>query len=210
MTSLSPSDFARVSRCICCDASWTLRKTAAQKMDHIQRCARKRGYDEETIRILVKKGNSTSPVEKSISRDPKVTTLLEDVMQETVPKKKRNPHRSAGNLVASSSASRKTILARARNIIAVPSPDEMLSSSIDVESTLHRAHGSSTGPAGADRQEAPLTQAFMASKLAQKRSPTLFSATNQDEEDISISNSPSCRSPSPKQVKSPSKDVRYV
>jgi len=212
MMSLSPSDFARVSRCICCDTSWTTRKTAAQKMDHIQRCARKHGYDEETVRILIKKENSTNAVEKCISGNPKATTLLEDVIQETAPKKKRNTHRSAGNLVASGSASRKTILARARNIITTPSPDEMPSSSIDVtESTLHHVHGSSTRPTWADRQEAPPTQAFMASKLAQKRSTTLFSATNQDEEDISLStSSSSSQSPSPKQVKLRSKDVWYV
>jgi hypothetical protein len=166
---ISLADVATVSRCVCCSISWTTRKTAAQKLDHIQRCAKKHGYDGETIHILLKNEialpNASSVGHSKASKAHSTsTTLLEDVVKPRSNKRKVYPinHLSVGPPL------RDAILSRAKDIIAGPSPDEALSQPL------------------AGREIASdflVVQAFTASTLIQDSSKkTLFSATSQDDE----------------------------
>jgi len=156
------SDIARVSRCVCCSISWTTRKTAVQKMDHIQRCAKKKGYDDETIRILLeneiaspKEFNCKVPAAHSTS-----TTLLEDVVQPRSNKRRNVPN----NHLFVGSPLREAILSRAKDIISGPSPDEAPSAGRKLVSDF------------------PPIQAFTESTLLQASKTSLFSATGQDDE----------------------------
>lgn len=159
------SDVARVARCVCCSASWTTRKTASQKLGHIQRCAKKNGYDDETVRILIKKEASSKeskgpPLAPSTSST--TTTLLEDVIQTRLKRKNVRPNNHLAQDLAV--GSRDAILSRAKDIIAVPSPDE------------------TSSPSRKFVADFPLTQAFTASTLRQGSAKTsLFSATIQDD-----------------------------
>jgi len=163
------SDIARVSRCVCCSITWTTRKTDVQKMDHIQRCAKKKGYDDDTIRILLENeivsskesniGNCRVPTAHSTS-----TTLLEDVVQPRSNKRRNVP---SNNLLSVGPPLREAILSRAKDIISGPSPDEA-----SPQQSAGRKPVS----------DFPLTQAFTISTLLQASKTSLFSATGQDNE----------------------------
>ncbi|KIM46048.1 hypothetical protein M413DRAFT_301595 [Hebeloma cylindrosporum] len=87
---LSLSELAKISRCVCCDISWTTRKTGLQKMAHMRNCARKHAFDEETMQMLLQtEVRNFIPVRKTIkgmarlvSEEPAYKkTFLEDVGQ---------------------------------------------------------------------------------------------------------------------------------
>jgi hypothetical protein len=138
-------------------------------MEHIQRCAKKYGFDDETVRIMIINeiasskeaniGHGKAPPSHSAS-----ATLLEDVVQPRSNKRKK----VYLNSLAVGSPLRETILSRAKDIIDGPSPDEA-----SPQSTAGRKLVS----------DFPLTQTFMTSTLLQGGSRTsLFSATGQDGE----------------------------
>ena len=136
-------------------------------MEHIQRCAKKKGYDDETVRIMIK-NEIASSVESNIGHGkvstthPTSTTLLEDVMQPPSNKRKNvNPN----NLLIVGSPLREAILSRAKDIIDGPSPDEA--------SPQSKPGVSDFSP----------TVTFTPSTLLQGSSKTsLFSATGQEGE----------------------------
>lgn len=193
---LSLSDAARVFRCICCNVSWTTRKAAAQKMDHILRCARKYSYDDDTIRTLVKK-----EIESALSLDgvkgkkqkpsevfSKPSTLFENLIQETAPKR-RIKSQSKGNLAVGSSV-RETMLTRAQTIITAPAPDEIVLDNIVCDDTLISLPAESLLEGGPrhilnDQQVLQIglhTQNFAASRLINgPLKSSLFAATHQDD-----------------------------
>lgn len=48
----SNSDLGKLRKCVSCELAWTTRKTAPQKLKHIQTCAKKLKLTEETLRHL--------------------------------------------------------------------------------------------------------------------------------------------------------------
>lgn len=195
---LSLSDAARVFRCICCNVSWTTRKAAAQKMDHILRCARKYAYDDDTIRTLVKKEIESAPSLDELKgkkhKPPEViskpSTLFENLIQETAPKR-RIKSQSKGNLAVGSSI-RETMLTRAQSIITAPAPDEIVLDNIVCDNKLTSLPAESLLEGGSrhprilkDQQVLQIglhTQNFAASRLINgPLRSSLFAATHQDD-----------------------------
>lgn len=59
LSELSPDftegEIEHVLKCIACDARWTARKSAAQKVQHMRMCCKKAFYTQETIDVLLRK-----------------------------------------------------------------------------------------------------------------------------------------------------------
>jgi hypothetical protein len=137
---LSASDVAKISRCVCCNVQWTARKSGAQKMSHIQSCAKKHALDVGTVNILIQK--EISPEEPFVKK-----TFFEDVLVDAAPKQKVKRRKTEESSLKSVSISRDSILARAQGV---------LSTSID--DCKYRN--------GLGHSELPSTQAFGSSGLA--------------------------------------------
>lgn len=190
---LSLSDFAKVFRCICCNISWTTRKTAIQKMDHILRCAKKHAYDDDTVRTLVKKEIDSAPPFEGKKHEPSKmisnpSTLFEDLIHESA-RKQKNKSQMEGNLACGSSV-RETMLTRAQCVIRTRAPDEV---------TLDDVHDDNLTPMPTEslleggyqhqrilnKQTIFHTQNFAASRLVTVSGPLrapLFAATHQDDD----------------------------
>lgn len=142
------SDVAQISRCVCCNVRWTARKSGAQKMTHIQSCAKKHALDSETINLLI---------QKQISLDEPVLkkTLFENVLVDAAPKQKVKRRRKEEGSLKTVSTSRASILARAQGILSTLADDSKYQS------------GSSFSGSTQGHSELPSTQAFGSSGLAQ-------------------------------------------
>ena len=120
---LSLSDLAKISRCVCCDISWTTRKTGHQKVAHMKNCARKHAFDEETMQILLQTEiRNFIPVSKgkarAVSMEPaSMKTFLEDVLVNAAPKQKAKRQQPESRIL-NVSQTRVTVLARAQEILA--------------------------------------------------------------------------------------------
>ncbi|KAF4620008.1 hypothetical protein D9613_005348 [Agrocybe pediades] len=125
----SDSDLNKITRCVSCDKGWTTRKSPTLKMSHIRTCAKKRGLQEETLRLLVKQQVTNYQSEpkkdekgKQTEKSPEYTgavkpnTFLEHVLGDAVPKKKSKRQRPKITL-AGVSSTREAILARAQSIL---------------------------------------------------------------------------------------------
>lgn len=136
----------KILRCVCCKVQWTTRKSGAQKMTHIQSCAKKHALDSETINVLIQKQISLE--EPFVKR-----TLFENVLVDATPKQKVKRRKKEGSL-KTVSTSRASILARARDILSTSTDDGKYQNG----STVAGSQGHS---------ELPSTQAFGRSGLAQ-------------------------------------------
>lgn len=122
---LSLPDLAKISRCVCCDISWTTRKTGHQKMVHMRSCARKHAFDEETMLTLLQtEVRNFVPVRKAVKKARLVSeepaskkTFLEDVLVNAAPKQKAK-RQQPESLLLNVSQTRVTVLARAQEILA--------------------------------------------------------------------------------------------
>lgn len=93
------SELASLKKCAVCDLAWTVRKSAAQKAIHIQSCAAKKCYDQETVRIRLRRALDESPeppkakgkgkVEAVECADSELKTYLEDVVDESTAAKRK-------------------------------------------------------------------------------------------------------------------------
>lgn len=142
------SDVAKILRCVCCNVQWTARKSGAQKMTHIQSCAKKHGFDSETINLLIQK--QISPEEPILKK-----TLFENVLVDAAPKQKVKRRKQEEGSLKTVSTSRASILARAQGILST-SPDN-----------CKYQNASSSASSTQGHNELPSTQAFGSSGLAQ-------------------------------------------
>ena len=148
---LSLSDVAKISRCVCCNAQWTARKSGAQKMTHIQNCAKKHAFDGGTVNLLIQK--EISP------EDPFVkNTFFEDVLVDAAPKQKTKRRKQGESSLKTVSISRDSILARAQGILTTSTDD------------CRYQNGSSFAGSTQNHNELSSTQAFGRSGLAQMQS----------------------------------------
>ena len=131
----SDAELAKLDKCVSCNVRWTMRKTAAQKIKHVQSCAKKHSFNDETIRFLIrkdiesvmgdvsrttdKKGKGKASVRSVQSPTPK--TFYEHVVTDAAPKKKGR-RVEAGETVRSVASTRNAILGRARVVLdSIPS-----------------------------------------------------------------------------------------
>ncbi|KDR83603.1 hypothetical protein GALMADRAFT_235876 [Galerina marginata CBS 339.88] len=126
---LSNSDLGKVSRCVCCDIAWTTRKTAIQKVNHIQSCAKKHAFDDDTVRILIQNQIANHVPQTVTTKLKKLppeegvpnNTLLEDVLGDAAPRKKAK-RKQVETMLANVSLTRDGILARAQAILSASTP----------------------------------------------------------------------------------------
>lgn len=161
----SEAQLARVLKCVSCDLAWTTRKTVAQKMKHIQTCAKKNGLSDDTVRTLLQKGLDSLPSVASTSKsatpapapeDAAPETLLEDLLKDTH-KKKPGRRPQVLQTVKSVADTRVTILDRARSLLQSEGPSRASSSA---------PQGSRNMPAPAELEMPPATQLFSRSRVA--------------------------------------------
>lgn len=132
-TAFGDSDLARLRKCVSCDLSWTSRKTVLQKMKHIQTCAKKNKLDDDTVITLIRteltnanNGDASGTKQSGAGTELTVTTLLENAVQEVVPRKRgRRP--KVVESVKQLSETRQNILDRAHLLLQTqPAPAEQL------------------------------------------------------------------------------------
>jgi hypothetical protein len=155
----SDTQLASLTNCISCNLNWTSKKTAGQKMIHIQNCAKKKFLSDETVRTLIRKeigpfSNQNSP-EGTVQGD-KSTTFLETVVDEVSRRKKGRRQQVLGT-VKSLPETRGSILGKARAV---------LDASIQYRDSAVRAPVSNRNQSSAN--EVPCTQAFGTSMLARR------------------------------------------
>ncbi|KAF7790858.1 hypothetical protein EIP86_001816 [Pleurotus ostreatoroseus] len=166
--SISDRDMARILSCVGCNLAWTTRKTAAQKMKHIETCTRKAGLTDETVEVLLKQELAKAPVEpakakgKGKATEPEPKTLLgEKIGDEGTKRKRRSP---VEGTVRELGDTREDILKRARQLLNDTTRPQTSSNNSD-----HNVRAS------ADDEEEyarpPLTQPFGKSALAQRFRP---------------------------------------
>ncbi|KAF5388449.1 hypothetical protein D9615_000533 [Tricholomella constricta] len=165
----SDFDLSMLTKCVSCEVRWTARKTATQKILHVQACAKKKFLSDATVRILIRKEIDSVDTLQSkgkakaspIIPDPK--TFLEEVVAESAPKKKGR-RLGASETVQSITQTRDLILDRARAVIGITSSDsEGLEFSVRTQTIGARS-------LGLDKDNLSLNpgQGFGASTLAQR------------------------------------------
>ncbi|KAA1466318.1 hypothetical protein DENSPDRAFT_25295 [Dentipellis sp. KUC8613] len=117
-------DLSTVLKCICCGITWTVRKTAIQKLNHIRSCAKKRGLNQGTLDSLINqescKINPESRKDKPPTTSPDMTapkTFLEEIVDDTT-LAKRSKRAKVTSTVARPNQNRTGILDRARVLLA--------------------------------------------------------------------------------------------
>ncbi|OCH87912.1 hypothetical protein OBBRIDRAFT_127131 [Obba rivulosa] len=180
LADLREADFAKVMKCVCCDLSWTTRKTVSQKMKHIQSCAKKHSLTEETLSSLLRHllqdlaeksaaasqtGAGATTAIGEVNAD--AGTLLESALDGVVPKKKGRRRQVIQTQVKTLGDTRDSILDRARDLLrdsVAKTPAIALASETIEESEKHRR----TMECLNDSEAPPLTQAFGDSALAKR------------------------------------------
>ncbi|KAG5648934.1 hypothetical protein DXG03_000283 [Asterophora parasitica] len=169
----SDVELSMLSKCVGCEVHWTARKTVAQKMLHVQACAKKKYLDDATVRILIRKeidsamaiaapmkskGEGKGKADEAVS-GPR--TFLEEVVAEAAPRRKGR-RLDTRETVQSVAQTRDLILDRARAVIGTTFPlseDQNISVRTQAVGPYRLGLGSSMLPS---------TQAFGASGLAQQ------------------------------------------
>lgn len=188
MDFLTP-DLAQISRCVCCALAWTARKTSTQKMLHIRSCAKKHGFTEDTLQILLHKEAEKLPAtvpsrkgkEKELGSLPEESfskkTYMEDILVGVDPRKKVKS-KDSRILVTNISETRGNILSRARLVLS--SSNTSLGSTPVVHSTEPTLNATGINDGDYDYL-LPSTQAFGQSSLGQFQGATskpLFALTS--------------------------------
>ncbi|KAI0750870.1 hypothetical protein C8Q80DRAFT_1268180 [Daedaleopsis nitida] len=156
-TDFTDAELSQIRRCVSCEQGWTVRKTVAHKMKHIQTCAKKFKLTNETVRILLRKElSNTQPVASTselpaVPSPPASETLLEDALKDAQ-KKKAGRRPKVSQTVKDVSETRDNILDRARLLL-------------QLQDTRKTAHGSQSAEAQ-DPGCVPRTQAFSRSDVA--------------------------------------------
>ena len=163
------ADYQNVLSCIGCDAKWTTRKSAAQKVQHMRTCCKKVGYTQETIDVLLRKAvtESLKTAASSAPSPPRAESpTLFDQLNPPEQKKRRAKGPLPQTVVASLADTREEILNRARMILQGPTSPDL-------------RHTQDLPPA---------TQPFGCSKLGARRpKTTLFGADATSDDEASLS-----------------------
>lgn len=184
-------------KCVCCNISWTIRKTAAQKMKHVQSCAKKNHFTDSAVHSRIRQAlESVNPEDvapkgkgKTKGQDSSVPeTYFHDVVHDAGPKK-RTKRIDVPGTVKTLVDTRDAILQRAEAIIghSASSTNHLLLSEEDDHgivatqrfglSTLAERMASNDSPmlddplhSDSDAELYPATQAFGPSKFGAKPS----------------------------------------
>ncbi|KAH9846975.1 hypothetical protein C2E23DRAFT_742884 [Lenzites betulinus] len=180
-TDFSDAQLLRVLKCVSCDLAWTARKTVAQKMKHIQTCAKKNGLADDTVRSLLRKeldgasptASSSKSTTPASAPDALPETLLENVIKDTS-KKKPGRRLPVLQTVKSVEETRELILDRARSLLANgsssrvrdPIPDPALDLQVPPATQVFGKSSVAVREDYIQARPADATQVFGASRLA--------------------------------------------
>ncbi|KAK0230962.1 hypothetical protein IW262DRAFT_1453886 [Armillaria fumosa] len=182
-------------KCVCCNISWTTRKTAAQKMKHVQSCAKKNNFTDSAVRTRIHQAlESMDPEDVALKGKGKAKgqdlsvpeTYFHDVIHDAGPKKRTKRVEVQGT-VKTLGDTRDAILQRAETIIghSASSTVHRLLSEEDNYGIVATQHFSSSTLAGrmaandspmlddpwysdSDAEPYPATQIFGPSKFSAK------------------------------------------
>jgi hypothetical protein len=153
---LSRAEVEHLDHCVSCGAPWIIKRTASQKLFHIEKCAKKRDLSLQTIRSLLSKVKHTPGVKDDAREQGTIPTrsLLDHLLGEKKPAAKRRRD-GVENVSVLDTEQAQTIL---RNKVQT------------IYTVAESSDENSLPP--------PATQAFTTSKLAQ-RFRTTKSVTEQ-------------------------------
>lgn len=139
-------------KCVVCDLTWTVRKTVPMKMAHVKTCARKNGWADTTVKVRL-----ALLLEQIL---PCTTTLLEEVVNKSAPKKTRKKNKEeAFTTVMDPHDAHQIIIQRAKTLFAQASLDRIR-----------------------EAEDAPATQTFPPTRLGVPGSGFLGSAMEEEHE----------------------------
>ncbi|TFY67718.1 hypothetical protein EVG20_g3846 [Dentipellis fragilis] len=135
------SDLSTVLKCICCGITWTVRKTAIQKLNHIRSCAKKRGLTQGTLDALISQESCKITTDSGLAKLPTTSsevaapkTFLEEIVDNTT-LAKRSKRAKVTSTIAQPNQIRTGILDRARVLLkddleqAAPEPTQVFGQS---------------------------------------------------------------------------------
>jgi hypothetical protein len=125
----SDAELRRLAKCVCCGISWTTRKGVAQKMVHVQSCAKKNAFTDATVKILIRREVDKALAENQAAKTkgkgkavdlenllPEIPkTFMDDIVQGAEPGIKRR--RLGDQTVKSGKETRLVILDKAKGIL---------------------------------------------------------------------------------------------
>lgn len=175
-TAVGNSDLARLPKCVSCELYWTSRKTALQKMKHMEMCAKKNKLEDDTVITLIRmelmnaddRGTSNSK-QPGVETKPNTVTLLESAVQKAAPNKRRRRLEVIGT-VKQLSDTRQQILNRAR-LLLQSQPSVVEQADVLSNSSIPR-------PASPPLLTQPFGESILAQKYQDKlppESPQIFS-----------------------------------
>ena len=170
-------ELSRVLKCVSCGDRWTVRKSAAAKMRHIQSCARKSGLNDEMIKRLIRAELETpdEPEPQKIPRSSGVSnTLFEDTLGDTGRTKNRRKQIQRTTTLLNPMDNRVAIRAKAVSLLGLEISD--LSQNPELVDSLKRSDSRM------DRIQmfgSPSTQEFGRSKLGQQTSSAMLSRLSE-------------------------------
>jgi hypothetical protein len=182
MADFSDAELARLVKCVCCGIGWTTRKGVAQKMVHVQSCAKKNAFTDDTVKILIRQEVDKALIESQTAKanDPEKVlplpeapkTYLDELVQGVEPKKRgRHPEIKT---VKNGIETREVILERARVILgnhALPNAQEDGGRQFQSQGFRPSRLADQLAQDTLGWSEAPATQAFGESALRQRQAP---------------------------------------
>ncbi|ESK94398.1 hypothetical protein Moror_8056 [Moniliophthora roreri MCA 2997] len=115
---------SRLLKCVACDVRWTVRKSASQKVTHIRSCAKKNGFQDETVCRLIRKevekvlpASSGDKGKGEAEVEPLAETIFNEIVHDAAPKK-RTKRQEVVTTLKALSETRSAILDRAKTIFA--------------------------------------------------------------------------------------------
>lgn len=123
LTSLTKNQLAKLNRCYICNLTWTARKTIPTKLRHIQSCAKKHGWSEETLIAVFNKElhtaelpESNNPLPDSVTSLETSHSLLENIKDGTAAHRKQLKGRSQQKSILDPTRAHSAIVERAKNL----------------------------------------------------------------------------------------------
>lgn len=120
---ITKPDVSRLLKCVSCEARWTIRKGASNKLSHLAACARKKGITPSALKTLIVKENLK--IQTAKTKDETTTpsnpatapqTYMETLVANAQPKKRQRRPDATGTLQPISQT-KAAILDRAKALL---------------------------------------------------------------------------------------------
>lgn len=123
LTSLTKSQLEKLNRCYICNLTWTARKTVPTKLTHIQSCAKKHGWSEETLIAVFNKElhaaelpESNNSLPDSVIPPETSHSLLDNIKDGTAAHRKQLKGRTQQKSILDPTRAHSAIVERAKNL----------------------------------------------------------------------------------------------